>query len=158
MSVSIQQVVILAGGRGTRFRPLTDKIPKPMAPVKGKPFLDYLIYSLVLVGIKKFLILLGYKGEVIQDRYSDMKEILVEFSHGITEDRTGRRVLNAYDLLDDHFLLVYGDNYWPVEWNSMMEFYNNTSARVSTTVFSNKNGTGEYDTMVRQNQYTEKLI
>ena len=142
--VLIEQAVILAGGRGERLRPLTDSVPKPMAPVHGRPFLDYLINSLVTVGVKKILILLGYKGDFIKRRYSNMNHIHIEFSEGTEEDQTGRRLLNAYSLLDDHFLLLYGDNYWPVELNSMMELIQKTSVKVSTTVFSNINGTGEY--------------
>jgi len=124
--------------------PLTDLIPKPMAEVNGKPFLDYLIYSLVTVGITKILILLGYKGNVIKKRYRSMNGVVIEFSQGTVEDQTGSRVLNAYELLNDHFLLLYGDNYWPIELNSMMELYHKKSAKLLTTVFSNKNGTGEY--------------
>jgi len=143
-SVKIQQAVILAGGGGKRLRPLTDSIPKPMANINGIPFLDYLIYSVVQVGIKNFLILLGYKSEVITNRYKDMKNITIKFSHGTKEDQTGRRVLNAYDQLEDHFLLIYGDNYWPIELKAMWFNYKQTNTRVSTTVFSNKNGTSEY--------------
>ena len=140
----IDQAVILAGGRGERLRPLTYSIPKPLAPVNGNPFLDYLVNSLLTVGITKILFLLGYKAEVVKRRYSNMNGMDMEFSHGTIEHETGRRILNAYDLLDDHFLLVYGDNYWPIQLENMMELYRRTSARVSTTVFSNTNGTGEY--------------
>ena len=140
----INQAVILAGGRGDRLRPLTDKIPKPMAPINGTPFLDYLIHSLVLVGIKNILILLGYKSEVIVSRYNNMKKIAIEFSYGSEEDQTGRRVINAYSQLDDYFLLLYGDNYWPIELEVMCATYKKLGANISTTVFSNKTGTGEY--------------
>ena len=57
-SVKLQQAVILAGGRGERLRPLTDSIPKPMAPVNGIPFLDYLIHSIIQGEIKNILFLL----------------------------------------------------------------------------------------------------
>jgi len=140
----IEQAVILAGGRGERLRPLTDSISKPMAPVNGRPFLDYLIHSLFIAGITKILILLGYKGEIIKQRYSISDNIVIEFSEGPAEDKTGRRLLNAYNLLDNHFILLYGDNYWPIELCSMIELYRSVSAKVSTTVFSNNNGTGEY--------------
>ena len=139
-----QQAVILAGGRGDRLRPLTDHIPKPMAQVNGIPFLDYLIYSIVQAGIKNILLLLGYKADVIVDRYNSMQDISIEFSYGSVNDQTGKRVLNAYDQLDDHFLLMYGDNYWPLELESMIEHYIRTSVKISSTVFSNHNGTGEY--------------
>ena len=140
----LNQAVIFAGGRGERLMPLTDSMPKPMAPINGVPFLDYLIYSIVQTGIKNILILLGYKGDVIVNRYKSMKNINIKFSHGTKEDQTGRRVLNAYDQLDDHFLLMYGDNYWPIELKAMWSNYQRAGANVSTTVFSNRNGTGEY--------------
>jgi NDP-sugar pyrophosphorylase family protein len=141
---NINQAVILAGGRGERLRPLTENIPKPMALIDGRPFLDYLIYSLVMVGIKNILILLGYKGDVIASRYNNMKDIIVDFSHGTEKDRTGRRVLNAYEQLDDKFLLLYGDNYWPIRLDSMWSNYQQLDVNLTTTVFSNNYGTGEY--------------
>ena len=52
MQMNFSQAVILAGGRGTRLHPLTDKIPKPMAPINAIPFLDYLINSIIKSEIK----------------------------------------------------------------------------------------------------------
>ena len=142
--IRIKQAVILAGGRGERLRPLTDTIPKPMAPINGTPFLDFLIHSIVLSGIRNIIILLGYKSEVIVARYKNVKDINIEFSYGTEKDQTGRRVLNTYHQLDDYFLLMYGDNYWPIELQGMWLNYKNSKAQITTTVFSNKNGTGEY--------------
>ena len=45
----INQAVILAGGKGNRLKPITDKLPKPMAPIKDKPFLEYIIYLDILI-------------------------------------------------------------------------------------------------------------
>ena len=73
-----------------------------------------------------------------------MKNISIEFSFGKEDDLTGRRILNAYSQLDDYFLLMYGDNYWPIELNEMWSNYQNLNTPVTTTVFSNKNGTAEY--------------
>ena len=144
MNKKITQTVILAGGRGERLKPLTDYIPKPMAPINGKPFLDYLINSIISTGINQILILLGYKSEMIVSRYRNIQNINIEFSLGNEEDQTGRRVLNAYDQLQDYFLLIYGDNYWPIELDAMWYNYQKTGSMVSTTVFSNQHGTGEY--------------
>lgn len=140
----LNQAVILVGGRGERLRPLTDSMPKPMAPINGIPFLDYLINSIIQAGIENILFLLGYKANVITDRYNNMNSINIEFSYGNVKDQTGKRMLNAYDRLDDHFLLMYGDNYWPIELDAMWSNYQQLNASVSTTVFSNRNGTGEY--------------
>ena len=101
MNSQLNQAVILSGGRGERLRPLTDTIPKPMAPINGVPFMDYLIYSVVQVGISKILILLGYKADVIYQKYKNMnmKNISIEFSFGKEDDLTGRRILNAYRMI-----------------------------------------------------------
>ncbi len=142
----INQAVIFAGGRGERLRPLTDHLPKPMAPINGVPFLDYLIKTLADAGIKKILFLLGYRAETIVNRYGKSLPggIQVEYSIGTAEDLTGRRLLNAYPYLDDRFLLLYGDNYWPIEIEAMKKLFENNKASAMTTVFSNKQGSGEY--------------
>ena len=143
----IKQAVILSGGRGERLRPLTDDLPKPLAPVNGIPFLDYLIESIVQVGIKRILLLVGYRGDMIIDRYRSSiysDDVHIDFSVGGLEDQTGSRVLHAYESLDSTFLLLYGDNYWPIEYESMINLYSKKEADVMTTVFSNRHGTGEY--------------
>ena len=143
----ITQAVILAGGRGERLRPLTNDLPKPLAPVNGIPFLDYLIQSMQEVGIKRILLLLGYQSEKVVEHYRSWgarQELRIEFSIGRIDDLTGRRVLNAYDLLQEEFLLAYGDNYWPIEFEKMIQLFRQQNVGAMTTVFSNKNGTGEY--------------
>jgi len=144
--IEIKQAVILAGGRGERLRPLTDHIPKPMAPVDGMPFLSYLIKSVLDAGIRRILLLTGYKAEVIIEYYGRQSagDLRIDYSIGSAEDETGRRLLNAYDLLDRHFLLMYGDNYWPIELDRMAEHYRTCNVPVMTTIFDNATGTGEY--------------
>ena len=143
---TIRQAVILAGGRGERLKPLTDRMPKPLAPVNGVPFLDYLIKSLVQVGIEKILLLLGYKAEMIQERYGEQASgsLLIEYSVGSADDQTGRRLQNARALLDDRFILLYGDNYWPIALDDMLAIYDAKESQVLMTVFDNAQGTGEY--------------
>ena len=142
----IEQAVILAGGRGERLRPITDRVPKPMAPVLGVPFLDYLLALLKREGIKRVLLLVGYKHEVVAARYASLDDpsFAVTCSVGGEEDLTGRRVLNALERLDDRFLLLYGDNYWPLDLASMCDLFRTTGARLTTTVFGNRHGTAEY--------------
>ena len=140
----MKQAVILAGGRGERLRPITEKIPKPIAPVNGIPFLDYLMNSLRIAGFSNILLLLGYKGQQIRKRYANVKNLHIEFHQGTEDDETGRRLLNAHHLLDDAFLLVYGDNYWPIEIDQILEQAGRHPGQASTTVFSNVDGTGEY--------------
>ncbi len=63
----VKQAVILAGGKGLRLRPITLSVPKPMALVNKRPFLDYLMAQLRSQGIRDALFLLGYKADVVRD-------------------------------------------------------------------------------------------
>ncbi len=144
MIKKIEQAVILAGGKGKRLRPLTEKIPKPLVKINGIPFCDYLLNSLVKVGIKKILFLIGYKGNLIKDRYINLNGLKTLFSFSHEDADTGKRIIEAYDMLDDNFLLIYADNYWPIQLDSMINNLNKKKAFISTTVFDNIDGTGEY--------------
>lgn len=143
---SITQAVILAGGRGERLKPLTNHIPKPMASVNGRPFLEYLIEMLCEQGIEEVVLLVGYKHEKIKEYFGDGSKFgaRIVYSVGTAEDETGTRVRNARELLDEQFLLLYCDNYWPLELGKMQEFYEASGALVSTVVYSNKDGRAEY--------------
>ena len=144
MIKKIEQAVILAGGKGRRLRPLTEKIPKPLVKINGIPFCDYLLNSLVKVGIKKILFLIGYKGNLIKDRYINLNGLKTLFSFSPEDTDTGKRIIEAYDMLDDNFLLIYADNYWSIQLDSMINNLNKKKAFISTTVFNNSEGTGEY--------------
>lgn len=107
------QAVILCGGLGTRLRPMTDSLPKPMAPVNGRPFLEYLLRQLSGQGVRRFLLLTGYLGEAIRTYFGDGSRWgwAIDYSHGPVEWDTGRRVYEARAKLDAQFLLLYSDNF-----------------------------------------------
>ena len=63
--------VIVAGGLGTRLRPLTDKVPKPLLSIKGKPILEHTIRNLKKHGIRNIILSVGYKAELIQNYLKD---------------------------------------------------------------------------------------
>lgn len=111
-----QQAVILCGGLGNRLRPLTDTLPKPLAPVNGRPFLAYLVQQLAEQGIRRIVLLTGYLGEMVRDYFGDGAAfgVTISYSHGPAEWETGRRIWEARDQLDPCFLLLYSDNYVPV--------------------------------------------
>jgi len=156
----INQAVILAGGKGKRLLPLTKNLPKPMAPINDVPFLSYLIFSLKKKGIKKILILVGYKSKKIINFYQKSKDISISFNFSSSKTDTGQRVLDAYKLLDDEFLLLYGDNFWVPNITKMYKKFKINGATVSTTVFNNKLGTAEYgkqnNVYVKKNSFVAK--
>src|ERR1700716_578906 len=110
-----RQAVILAGGRGTRMRPITDDRPKPMVPVLGRPFLEYQIEQLRDQGFERVLILLGYLAEVVQNHFGDGRDwgVRIEYSVTAPDQLTSSRVATARDLNDPCFLLFYCRNLWP---------------------------------------------
>ena len=108
-----RQAVILCGGRGERLRPLTDSLPKPLAPAAGRPFLWHLLEQLRDNGYREVVLLTGYRGDMIADAFGDGAEVglRIEYRHGPEEWQTARRLWDARALLQPHFLLLYGDNY-----------------------------------------------
>jgi histidinol-phosphate phosphatase family protein len=134
------QAVILAGGRGTRMRPLTDMRPKPMVEIHGKPFLEYLVDMLREQGFERVLLLLGYLPDVIQDYFGDGSRwgVQIDYSVSDADDLTVRRVQLVKERLDPCFLLMYCDNYWPMHIEKMWERFTTANVPAMITVYSNK--------------------
>ena len=105
------QVVILAGGFGTRLSEETDHIPKPMVKIGDLPILHHIMNFYSSYGHKNFIIAIGYKAEVIQEYFekfsnSDWSIDLVDTG---LETSTGGRIKLLEDRLDEEFMLTYGD-------------------------------------------------
>jgi histidinol-phosphate phosphatase family protein len=134
------QAVVLAGGRGVRLRPITDTCPKPMIRVHGRPFLEYLIEMLRDQGFERILLLLGYMPELIQEYFGNGSQwgVQIEYAVSAVEDETGRRVKLAEPYLDPYFLLMYCDNYWPMQMDKMWSRFVAASPLAMITVYSNK--------------------
>lgn len=133
------QTVILAGGRGSRLAPLTDTLPKPMIRFHGKPFLEYLVEMVRDQGFKRILLLLGYLPEVIQNYFGDGDRwgVSIEYSVSSVEDDTGRRIKRAQPLIDPVFLLMYCDNYWPMQFARMWQRFVASDVTGQITVYRN---------------------
>ena len=113
-SVEEMQVVILAGGLGTRLRPYTETIPKPMIDICGKPFLEYQLAHLRKCGTKKVLLCVGYLGEKIEEYFKDGKDfgLGIEYSYEEKQLGTAGALKNAENLIrPDSFIVINGDTY-----------------------------------------------
>lgn len=86
----VKHAIILAGGKGERLRPLTDKVPKVMIEVAGKPILAWQIEWLKSHGITKFVLTVSYKYEVIQEYFGDGSKFGIEIDYSIEEIPLGR--------------------------------------------------------------------
>ena len=134
--------MILAGGQGTRLAPITDTIPKPMVEFHGKPLLEYLVEMLRDQGFDRILLLLGYLPDKIQDYFGNGSDWGVSIQYSVTpvENDTGRRIKLAREQLDPTFLLMYCDNYWPMDFDSMWRRFTDSGATAQVTVYDNMDG------------------
>ncbi len=109
------QVVILAGGLGTRLQALTRTVPKPMVEVAGRPFLERQVGSLVAQGFSRLLLLVGHLAEPILDHFRDGSEFGAEIRYSRESGPlgTGGALRLAHPMLEDRFLLLYGDSFLP---------------------------------------------
>jgi histidinol-phosphate phosphatase family protein len=137
-----RQAVILAGGRGTRMQPITLDRPKPMVPILGRPFLEYQIEQLREQGFERVLLLLGYLPEVVRDYFGDGRKWGIKIEYSVTgpDDLTCSRVKTARHLIDPCFLLLYCDNYWPLQMDRMWKHFSERSKAGMITVYGNKDG------------------
>jgi dTDP-glucose pyrophosphorylase len=112
LSTTITKAVLLAAGRGTRMRDLTKELPKPMIEVRGKPILQYIVEGLRAAGVAQFLIVVGYRAEVVRQFLGDGARFGVAISYTTQprQDGTGKVVELARDFNGgDAFVLSYGD-------------------------------------------------
>ena len=136
----IRQAVILTDGHGTRPKPFTDTNPMPMYPFNNKPFLEYLIKQVKSFGIEEIILLLGYLPEKIMDYFGDGSKWGINIKYSITpvEYETGLRLLSALDLYDDNFLLMYCDNYCPIDFNGLLLDFCKNDALIELSAYENK--------------------
>lgn len=109
MSKEVERAVLLAAGRGTRMGVITEAMPKPMLPVRGKPMLELIMDRLAEAGIRRFLIVIGYQGELIR-RHFEHWRLPVEFRVQEPVNGTGRAATFAKEFAGyEPFLLSFGD-------------------------------------------------
>jgi NDP-sugar pyrophosphorylase family protein len=146
------QAVILAGGLGTRLGPMTKTIPKPMIPVNGRPFLDYEIDLLRRSGIRDFVLCVGYLGNVIQDYFGDGRRLdaRIEYSYDGPELLGPAGALRrAEPLLEDSFIVTYGDAYLRAPHRTIMNSLLASKKLGLMTVYRNNNRYGRSDLAIK---------
>lgn len=142
------QVVILAGGKGTRAYPFTEYLPKPMMPVGGKPILVQIMQLFASQGHREFVISVGHRKEVILDYFShksyDLDITIVDSGE---ETDTAGRIYNCRHLLRDQFMATYGDGLSDVPINKLIDFHNAHEGLVTLTSvpLPSQYGTVEFD-------------
>jgi NDP-sugar pyrophosphorylase family protein len=139
-------VAILAGGLATRLRPITEKIPKSLVPVAGRPFLAHQLELLHARGLRRAVLCIGYLGEMIQRDFGDGRDYGIELEYSFDGPKllgTGGALKRALPLLGPEFFVLYGDSYLPLEYTPVAEAFRRGGRAGLMTVYRNE---GLYDT------------
>lgn len=137
------KVVIMAGGLGTRLRPLTENTPKPMLKVGDKPILETIILNFKKHGFKNIILSVSYKSEIIEEYFKDGKSfgVNIEYIHENKRMGTAGALSLMRDKLTESFFVMNGDLLTNINFENMMEYHlvNNSIATM---------GVREYDFQV----------
>lgn len=108
----IKHAIILAGGKGERLRPLTDKVPKPMVDVLGRPLVEYQVLLLIDQGVEHIVFSCGYKHEVLQEYFGDGSKWGIKIDYAVEEEPLGRggAFKNALKFIPEDADMVFGSN------------------------------------------------
>jgi N-acetyl-alpha-D-muramate 1-phosphate uridylyltransferase len=145
------QAIIVAGGLGTRLRPLTSSVPKAMVPVCGRPFLEYELTLLANSGIEDVVLCIGYLGEQVVDHFGDGSSSGIRIRYSWDgEELLGPigAVKKAEALLADAFFLTYGDAYLRLDYGALMHSLLGSDKLSAMAVLRNENKHGRSDLVV----------
>jgi D-glycero-alpha-D-manno-heptose 1-phosphate guanylyltransferase len=121
----VKEAIVLAGGLGTRLKSVVQDVPKPMALVNGRPFLEYILNFLNKNGIEKVILSVGYKKEQIINHFKD-KYLNLNIKYAI-EDKplgTGGAIINALTFIEsDKFFIINGDTLFDINLEQMFSFF-----------------------------------
>jgi D-glycero-alpha-D-manno-heptose 1-phosphate guanylyltransferase len=138
MNAKTKVAVILAGGLGTRLQSVVSEVPKPMAPVGGKPFLDIILRYWIDQGITRFIISVGYKYESIINYFGDIFEgISIEYIIEKEPLGTGGGLLKVLSdsIINEQFLIVNGDTFFSVDLVELENFHFENKSKWTIALF-----------------------
>ena len=138
-------VAILAGGLATRLRPITEKIPKSLVSVAGRPFLAHQLEMLHAQGIRHVVLCIGYLGEMIQHEFGP-EAFGIKLDYSFDGEKllgTGGAIKRALPKLGEEFFILYGDSYLPIHYAPVAETFHRSGKLGLMTVYHNQ---GKYDT------------
>lgn len=137
--------VILAGGLATRMRPLTERIPKALIEVAGRPFLWHQLQLLKKHGIRHVVLCVGYLGESIQERFGNGAELGIAIDYSFDGPKllgTAGAIRQALPMLPDRFFVLYGDSYLSCDYEAVEGAFRYSGLPGLMTVYRNS---GMYD-------------
>lgn len=143
------EAIILAGGLGTRLRPIIKEVPKPMAPLKDKPFLHFLLKYLKKNQVQKIILAVSYKKELIVDYFKNSFEgVKIEYSLEENPLGTGGALKQSLEQVEsENVFVLNGDTYFDVDLRDFYEFHENRGSEISLAL-KLLNETARYGTVI----------
>ena len=127
---------VLAGGLGTRLRSEVSEVPKPMAPVDKKPFLEYILNFWISQGVTKFIISVSYKRESIINYFGNSYNgVQIEYFIEKNPLGTGGGLVKIADQLKETFVVINGDTFFEISLKEMQLIRNKTQAELVIALF-----------------------
>ena len=134
------KAVILAGGLGTRLRPLTNKKPKPMLPLGKKPLLEHLIKWIRKNGVKDIVLCVSYLHETIEKYFEDGSKFGVNIEYAVSRKplSTAGQLKTAEKFIDDTFVCVYGDSLFNFSLRNMITDHKKKKSFITMSLYEHK--------------------
>jgi len=134
------KAVILAGGLGTRLRPLTYKKPKPMLPLGGKPMLEHLIKWIKKNNVKEIVLCTSYLHKTIENYFGNGKKFGISIEYAISKKplATAGQLKTAEKLVDDTFVCVYGDSIFDFNLKGMITEHKKKKSFITMSLYEYK--------------------
>ncbi|OKH55260.1 mannose-1-phosphate guanylyltransferase [Calothrix sp. HK-06] len=128
------RAVLMAGGSGTRLRPLTCDLPKPMVPILNRPIAEHIINLLKRHNVNEVIATLHYLPDALRDYFQDGADFGVQMTYAVEEDQplgTAGCVKNIAELLDETFLVISGDSITDFDLTSAIEFHKQQKSKAT---------------------------
>jgi mannose-1-phosphate guanylyltransferase/phosphomannomutase len=128
------RAVLMAGGSGTRLRPLTCDLPKPMVPILNRPIAEHIINLLKRHNITEIIATLHYLPDVMRDYFQDGHDFGVQMTYAVEEDQplgTAGCVKNIAELLDDTFIVISGDSVTDFDLQAAIQFHRDNGSKAT---------------------------
>ena len=153
-------VIILAGGFGTRLSKVYGDIPKPMVPISNKPMIEHQIIQCKKYGFDKILILGHYKSDKIIDFLGNGSKYGLKIKYLIEKSPlgTGGALLNSLNQLEDNFLVIYGDTFFKINLNIFYKFHINNNASASLFLHPNDHPYDSDLVEIDKDEYVTKIF
>lgn len=131
------KAIILAGGLGTRLRPLTENMPKPLLPIKGKPIVEHALLNFKKHGITDVIFSIGYRADLIKEYFGDGSKWGMSIEYCVEDQPmgTGGAIRKASEGISETFLVINGDNLADFDWQKLIDVHKHNQAKITLALF-----------------------